>query len=46
MGKLKGFNKMHSFKVGKNSEGKIAFWYKSWSRHKFWKPYLKDAEGE
>ena len=46
MGKIKGFNKLHSFKVGLNNQGEPAFWYKSWSRHRIWKPYLKDAEGE
>ena len=46
MGDIRAFNKMHSVKVANNSNGKVSFWYKEWSRHRVWKPFVKDIAGE
>jgi hypothetical protein len=46
MGKFKGLARAHAFKVAFNPDGEVAVWYKSWSRHKHWKPYLKNPDGD
>ena len=45
MGAFHGITLAHSFKVEFNCDGEVAVWYKSWSRDRIWKPFLKDEFG-
>ena len=46
MGGFTGITQAHSFQVGLNCDGEVSVWYKSWSRDRIWKPFLRDHKGD